>query len=110
MRPLGVVERAGKNSGTFPAPVVAVRREVATATGRAVGPRVGGVSVGCGEAGWRRPGGGWPSMRGTAWRTPGWTVGRMQTGAADGEGAALTRMQAVPDGTRLAFHLPLAGR
>ncbi len=86
------------------------RRRPVARWGRAVGAHVGGVSVGGGEAGWRRPGGGWPSMRGTAWRTPGRTVGRMQTGAADGEGAALTRMQAVLDGTPLAFHLPLVGR
>ena len=39
-----------------------------------------------------------------------WAYVLMQTDAADGEEAALARMQAVLDGTLPAFQLPLAGR
>ena len=109
----GAGGRAGEGPGTFPATVLGVRREVTTASGRAVVPHVvaywfvGGDAV-VGTHGRRLALDAWNRVAHA--RADRWAYVLMQTDAADGEEAALARMQAVLDGTLPAFQLPLAGR
>jgi exosortase len=109
----GAGARAGEGPGTFPATVLGVRREVTTATGRAVVPQVvaywfvGGDAV-VATHGRRLALDAWNRVAHA--RADRWAYVLMQTDAADGEEAALARMQAVLDGTLPGFQLPLAGR
>ena len=109
----GAGARAGEGPGTFPATVLGVRREVTTASGRAVVPHVVAYWFVGGDAVVATHG---RRMALDAWnrvahaRADRWAYVLMQTDAADGEEAALARMQAVLDGTLPAFQLPLAGR
>ena len=99
--------------GTIPATVLHVRREAATARGRAAVPEliaywfVGGDVVE--PTYWRR-------LARDAWnrvahaRADRWAYVLLQTGAADGEAAALARMQAVLDPTLPVFQNGPAGQ
>ncbi len=99
--------------GTFPATVLRVRREVDTPRGRVVVPQlvaywfVGGDAIVATHS--RR-------LALDAWnrvvhaRADRWAYVLMQTDAADGEAAALARMQAVLSATLPVFQPPVAGR
>ena len=100
----------GSVGNTFPATVLHVRREIATPRGKVVVPQlvaywfVGGDEVVATHArrlaldAWNRV------VRGRADR---WAYVLVQCDAAEGEAAALARMQSVLDGTLPAFQRPL---
>lgn len=104
---------AGAAEPTFPATVLRVRREVATARGRTVVPQlvaywfVGGDEV-VATHGRRLARDAWNRV--VHARADRWAYVLMQTDAADGEAAALARMQAVLDETLPAFQRPAAAR
>lgn len=101
----------GKTDAGFPATVLQVEREMATARGKTVVPQtvaywfVGADTIE--PVHWRR-------VVRDAWRrvvrgqADRWAYVLMQTDAADGDAAALARMQAVLDGTLPAFQRPMA--
>ena len=103
----------GGVDASFPATVLRVRREVVTARGRSVVPQlvaywfVSGDTVAATH--WRR-------LALDTWnrvahaRADRWAYVLVQTDAADGEAAALARMQAVLDATLPAFQRPWPAR
>jgi EpsI family protein len=103
----------GASAAGFAATLLRVKREVVTARGRAAVPElvaywfVDGERVVATNSGriWRDA---WNRL--TRGRPDRWAYVLVQTGAADGEEAALARMQAVLAGTLPAFQKPLVAR
>jgi EpsI family protein len=99
--------------GDFPSTVLRVRREVSTARGRVAVPQlvaywfVGGDVI-VATNGRRLAVDAWNRV--TQARADRWAYVLLQTDAADGEQAALARMQEVLGGALPAFQLPLASK